>query len=437
MMKIMNSRSFFFIGVLIALHFAAFSGAADVKTPARSADAEAVRAVMEGDCAEASAAWWGFDAADATRFLQAAIDSPVERLVVPFMGAPWIVTPIRLRSGIEIVFEPGVVVLAKEGAFKGKGDSLFSATDATDIALRGYGAVLRMRKKDYQSAAYEKAEWRMCLDFVGCSRIRVEGLRLESSGGDGIYVGATKNQPYCEGVVIRDVVCHDHHRQGISVISASDLLIENCVLSGTEGTNPQAGIDFEPNHAEEKLENCVVRNCIMENNHGAGILVYLKPLSQESAPVSLRFEHCLVRGGADTGIGIGAIKDDGPAGLIEFRNCTVEGAAKGGLYLFDKSPERARVRFVDCAWKDAGAGSRDAPLRLAVRRPELAERVGGVDFVDCFVADSEDRAILAIEPETEPCRARDIRGRITVHSPYAPSMALGSHAAGVALEITP
>jgi len=420
---------------LTMLCLPAFSDTLDKETPKRAANPDAVRAVMEGQCTEASAAWWGFDAEDATPFLQAAIDSPVKRLIVPYMGDPWIVTPLRLRSGIEIVFEPGVVVLAKQGAFKGKGDSLFTAVDASDITLRGYGAVLRMRKKDYQGPEYEKAEWRMALDFMGCSRVRIEGLRLESSGGDGIYLGATANQPYCEHVVIRDVVCHDNHRQGISVISAIDLLIENCVLSGTKGTNPQAGIDFEPNQAIEKLENCVVRHCVMENNHGAGILVYLKPLSRESAPVSLLFEDCLVRGGDDTGIGVGAIKDDGPGGLIEFRNCTVEGAAKGGLYLYDKSPERARVRFVNCAWKDVGVGHRKAPLVLGLRRPELAGRFGGVDFMDCYVVDSEDRPFLAIEPDNAKRGVQDIQGRITVRTPYQPSIDLGPNATDIALEI--
>ena len=125
---------------------------------------------------EASAAWWGFNAEDATKCLQSAIDSGAKKVVVPFMGTEWIGRPIRLRSNLELAFEPGVVVLAKKGEFRGKGDSLFAAADAENITLRGYGTTLRMRKKDYQHSPYTKAEWRMTLDFAGCRKIAVEGL---------------------------------------------------------------------------------------------------------------------------------------------------------------------------------------------------------------------------------------------------------------------
>ena len=110
-----------------------------------AANPAAIEGVHAGSRNEASAAWWGFNAEDATEYLQSAIDSGAKKVVVPFMGTEWIVRPIRLRGNVELVFEPGVLVLAKKGEFRGKGDSLFAATDAENITLRGYGATLRMR----------------------------------------------------------------------------------------------------------------------------------------------------------------------------------------------------------------------------------------------------------------------------------------------------
>jgi hypothetical protein len=43
------------------------------------------------------------------------------------MGAPWIVDKLQLASDQKIVFQRGVVVQTKRGAFKVGGDSLFSA----------------------------------------------------------------------------------------------------------------------------------------------------------------------------------------------------------------------------------------------------------------------------------------------------------------------
>ena len=356
------------------------------------------------------------------------------------MGTPWIVRPITLRGGQEIVFEPGVVVLAKRGEFKGTGDSLFRADGVSDITLRGYGATMRMWKEDYAGPDYEHGEWRMALDFGGCARVRVLGLRIENSGGDGIYIGVNnEDTPYCEDVIIRDVVCSGNHRQGISVISAVNLLIENCIMSNTDGTAPQAGIDLEPNQPHERLADCIVRNCTMENNTGAGILVYAKQLTRESEPISVLFENCHVRGGSDVGIGVGAIKTDGPQGAIEFKNCTVEGAVRGGIFVYDTDPANARVRFVNCNWKDVGlaqspSGKQYAPLKTTLLRPALTERHGGMEFVDCHVYDTLDRPFFIVG--REKYGVRDVKGTITVHNPHGARMALGPNQADVDLQIT-
>jgi len=426
---------------MIALYLGTRPGATVAPIP-NSPDPAAVQEVMSGQRAEADAAWWGFNPEDVTESLQAALDSGAKRLTIPFMGADWIVRPLTLRSNQEVVFEPGVVVLAKKDEFKATGDSLFSASNASNITLRGYGATLRMRHQDYMTKAYKKGEWRMTLDFDGCRKITVEGLRLESSGGDGIYLGATSELPWCEDVLIRNVVCDDHHRQGISVIGAVNLLIENCILSNTGGTAPQAGIDFEPNQAREKLVNCVMRNCTLANNRGAGILLYLKNLSKESEPVSLLFENCLVAGGADCGIGVGMLDDDGPQGSIEFRNCIIDGPARAGAYLYDKSASSARLRFVNCHWRNTWNGSSGkknvrVPLLIHRRRPEAVEVLGGIDFVDCHVYDTEDRAVLLVENEKAAVSVRDLAGRLVVHNPYGGRMDLGPHPEAVDLRLEP
>ena len=72
-----------------------------------------MREVAEGRRTTANAAWWGFDAEDATEALQAAIDSGARRVVVPNMGSDWIVGPIRLAGHQELFLERGVVVSAR------------------------------------------------------------------------------------------------------------------------------------------------------------------------------------------------------------------------------------------------------------------------------------------------------------------------------------
>ena len=73
-----------------------------------------------------SAASWGFDPADSTHAIQSAIASGASKFVIPNMGQPWIVRPIQLASDQEIYFEPGVVLLAKEGEFHDPADCLIA-----------------------------------------------------------------------------------------------------------------------------------------------------------------------------------------------------------------------------------------------------------------------------------------------------------------------
>ena len=140
-----------------------------------------------------------------------------------------------------------------------------------------------MWKSDYDDKAqYTHAEWRHVLCFKSCGGVRVTGLTLADSGGDGIYLGVGRCGVPCSEVVLRDVVCTNNYRQGISVIHARNLLIEGCTFTGTWGAVPEAGIDFEPNLEWEGLENCVLRNCVSENNRGDAYTFYLRPLRAQS-----------------------------------------------------------------------------------------------------------------------------------------------------------
>jgi polygalacturonase len=403
--------------------------------PGNLSSPEAVRMVERGETEVANAAWWGFDANDSTHAVQAAINSGASKVIIPYMGSDWIVTPIELASNQEIVFEPGVVVLAKEGQFKGGGDCLFSARNKENITLIGYGAALRMRKADYMDAAqYKKAEWRMITSFRGCTNVKILGLTLERGGGDGIYIGSTREQPYCKDVTIKDIACNENYRQGISVISAENLLIENCTFKDTSGTPPAAGIDLEPNHDNEKLVNCIIRNCVCENNQGGGFYLYLKHLSRGSEDVSVTFENCYVRSGQSFGLGVGAAKDDGPKGLITFRNCTVENTRQAGALIWDKSVGSVKVRFENCRFKNT-AVTDNAPIKIELRRKELVQTHGGIECADCYIFDKRDRPALIASEKAPANGIHDITGALYIFNQYGAKIDLGQECSDVDVRV--
>lgn len=437
--------------VILLISPASLCFAAPPKAPTNAA---AIADLKAGKRDVADAAWWGFNADDSTDALQAAINSGAKRVIVPYMGQPWIVRPLRLRSQLELVLEPGVMLLAKKGEFHGGGDSLLAAFETDDLTIRGYGAILRMRKTDYQHAPYARAEWRMGIGLYGCRRVRIEGLRIESTGGDGIMLGSGASHRPCENVAIRDCVCHDNHRQGISVVNASHLLVENCILSGTSGTPPEAGIDLEPDLPEERLADCVVRNCRFENNAGHAILVYLNRLSSKSQPVSILFDNCVSRMGQPgmtpndfhdpamrgwAGMAVGTVHDDSPKGVIEFRNCVAENTGREGAKIYDKSAAGVKVRFVACSWKSAWvsrpreyAGPR-VPLLIELRSSKKTARPGGIEFVDCHVYDDIAGPAIEYDDATRKSTLVDVTGMITIHGSRLEDALLGPNLVNVKL----
>ncbi len=380
---------------------------------------EAIAGVETERIETARASWWGFDPADATQSIQAAINSRAKRVIVEDMGRPWIVTPIRLPSNKEIVFEPGVVVEAKRGAFLGKNDCLFKASGRKNLVIRGTDAVFRMHKSDYHKPPYALAEWRHALSIRGCENVVIDGLTLVESGGDGIYLGVGSDRATNRNVTIRNVVCDGNNRQGISVITAENLLIENCIFRNTHGTAPQAGIDFEPNHSDERLVNCVLRNCRSENNGGHAYHIYLGHMNEHSPPISIRFENCTSKGCRRYSTYVGVANRMGERtvrGRIEYVDCHFEADGPVGVYVRGNEADGCRVRFERCQIVRRDEEATDlAPIMIeAPRRLDLD--VGNIEIDDCIIRDKLVRRPVALiaSPMT---KLRNLTGSLTVESP--------------------
>ncbi|MFO7975086.1 MAG: right-handed parallel beta-helix repeat-containing protein [Candidatus Hydrogenedentota bacterium] len=371
--------------------------------------------VASGELTEAKASWWGFDPEDATEALQTAIDSGVAKLTVDNVGKPWVVRPLELASNQEIHFEKGVEVVAKRGEFKKRNDSLFTASNKENIALIGYGATLRMHQSDYDNPElYEKAEWRHILSIRSSSNVKVYGLTLTESGGDGIYLGTATRGVTNKDIHIKDVVCESNYRQGISVITAENLLIENTIMRNTGGTPPQAGIDFEPNHPSERLVNVVMRDCLSENNNGAGYVLYLRPMAAHSEPLSVRFENC--RAVNNRGAGAGVVNNNLPdravTGSVVFSNCILEGNGRAGISVDNNPPSGLAILFENVTVRNPAADAPEVPPIQLSSRSGAEQPVGGVVFDNVRIQDPIERNPMGYLDRAGGLPLEDITGTL-------------------------
>ena len=289
-----------------------------------------------------SALWFHSDGTYGAKAIQAAMDSGAQVVVVPALPGPWLLdTTITLRSNLELIIEEGCLLKAVPGAFMGTGETILEGNGVQNLHISGYGASIIMRKADYQQAPYKASQWRHGLSLRGTRNIQVRGLTISSSGGDGVYLGTLPSEDGrfripCQDTVLADLILSDHHRQGISVISAERLLIERCVITGTRGHLPSAGIDFEPNSRDPGFTDCVVRDCIISGNAGPGILVALGRLSKDSSPLSITLENNEVKGQAIAFSLFGTLRYH--HGEIRFRNNIFSG--------FHLTRPRGNIRLV-------------------------------------------------------------------------------------------
>lgn len=299
-----------------------------------------------------------------TVVLQAFLDRPEDTLVIPDRGGDYVVGPLFIRNDRKhIVLEPGVVLRGGSGLFPELGDCLISMVNRTDISLVGYGSRLVMPGKEFK-----EGEWRHAIKISGSRRILIEGVSVDSSGGDGIYVGSYFKAGIAasEDIVIRNSKLWGHRRQGISIISARRLLIEGVWSGGTKGTAPESGLDFEPNRPDEFLEDCIVRHSVFWGNNSHSAMVYLVPFNSASAPVSIRFEYVIFAESNKAGglYVVGMRKNRGLRGKVEVVSSVFIDNELFGVGVFD-NPERKFTVTVDSSWIIHGVSRRGPSRRYA------------------------------------------------------------------------
>jgi hypothetical protein len=118
------------------------------------------------------------------------------------------------------------------------------------------------------------------------SNVYIENADISWCDGDGIYLGNTgSGQTYNSNVTLKNVICSNNSRNGISVISADGLTITSPTLTNNNGTLPKCGIDFEPNLTTERLANITMTDPFIQNNGAEGIHFWMKNLG--SYPISI------------------------------------------------------------------------------------------------------------------------------------------------------
>ena len=107
------------------------------------------------------------------------------------------------------------------------------------------------------------------------TNVLIENCDVSKGIGDSICILADNQslETYCENVVINNCKLHDSRRQGISVIALHNGTVSNNEIYNISGTNPQSGIDIEPNYETNPAVDIKILNNNIHDTTGQNILI--------------------------------------------------------------------------------------------------------------------------------------------------------------------
>jgi len=208
--------------------------------------------------------------------LQTAIDQSVGKTLVITGNCRIDAQGLTLRSGSRVRFAPGasIKLLPHDETFY----QIIRIWDVQDVVLEHAtldgSKELNAAPNDPHNGGYG-----MGISIAGSSNVMLISPTTSGCWGDGIYIAnsyARKNQ-WPTGIRVLDHRAYRCRRQGVSIISGTNIIFERPVWEDIGGTMPSAGLDIEPNSNVDLLEKIRVVNPTARNCR-TGILIYLQAL---------------------------------------------------------------------------------------------------------------------------------------------------------------
>lgn len=132
-------------------------------------------------------------------------------------------------------------------------------------------------------------EWGHGIEISGCKNVYISNVEVSQCWGDGIYLGFYDGPNVCSnGVTIENCNLHHNRRNNLSITDVSNVTIRNCRFDYASGTDPQYGIDIEPN-AGRPCKNIKIYDSTFTGNKKASLGIMTKASD-------IRLEGCTLDG---------------------------------------------------------------------------------------------------------------------------------------------
>lgn len=114
----------------------------------------------------------------------------------------------------------------------------------------------------YKDLVYYNPEFPAGIMILSSNNISIMGCKVYNFCGDCIQTLAYNNNLTVDNLLLYDCTLEGSRRQGISFTSmGSHYLLKNCNIGKIQGTDPQAGIDFEDYGGINSVHNVLIDGC--------------------------------------------------------------------------------------------------------------------------------------------------------------------------------
>ena len=194
---------------------------------------------------------------------------------------------ISIPSNARVYFSKGTVLKMKS-SHKTHFDAL-KIYDVKDVQI--YNATIIGDKKTHLGT---QGEWAAGIGIRNSTDVIVQYGNISDTWGDGVFIGS-ENGGVSKNIKVSDLNIDNARRNGISLTSGNNVLVQNVTISNTSGTMPMCGIDIEPSLPEEELINIKFNNITTFNNANVGFSIntnmFSSPNKDYKKKVSILIEN--------------------------------------------------------------------------------------------------------------------------------------------------
>ena len=233
-------------------------------------------------------------------------------------------TGLVVKSGSEVDLNGATIIIQTTSRQNYHG---FTVKNVSDVTIKN-GHIIG----DVETHSGATGEWGYGVALLHATNVNLLDLNISKCWGDGINLNNSTGSAGSDNknIYIKDCICDDNRRQGMSIESVDGLVVEDSQFINTGSTAytaPCSGVDIEPaNH--NKCEYITFDKCEFKNNRRSGLI----------ATNSTIINHIQVLNSILTNnmAGQESINDHGNIAFVRgqyilVENCTIGGTDKGNI----------------------------------------------------------------------------------------------------------